>query len=503
LNSDKTVVELGRRMMGATIWVGASQLFGQSLQFLALLILVRAMEPEDFGVFAMAFIVVGVATIFVEMGLPSALIQARDLTRDQANSASWVCFGLAVVFAAVVVTTAPLAASVFGEPRVTPLLRILSAGFILNSLSVVPDSVLRRDLRFREVGAGDVGRSIFYFCASVPAALLGWGPWSFVAGELSGSAARFIILTALSGQKPFGRFNLLALKPLLSFGAKNAASSLFHALRLQTDMYFVGVGLGAGVLGGYNIIKKVITTPQQRVSWLLIKVCFPGFSRIQDDDERLRRVYVKIVSVTAFITWPALAFVIANTAPVVDVFLGPQWSFIVAPLRLMCIAGCSISVVALTGSVVLAKGLAALDLKLSVFAMAFLALTMFASVRYGLVGVSIGFLIYTVISNSISQYYANKVLALSFKSLIRALFPGAITAVAVATAVHIAGGIVYGLYGNYASVGAAVAAAAIIFTVFAYVLRRRDIIVVKDYVSAKIKPCFSGRSADVYRGLVS
>jgi O-antigen/teichoic acid export membrane protein len=239
------------------------------------------------------------------------------------------------------------------------------------------------------------------------------------------------------------------------------------------------------------------------VSWVMMKVCFPGFSRIQDDDERLRGAYVKVISVTAFITWPALAFAVANTAPAVDVFLGPQWSFIVAPLRLMCIAGCSISVVALTGSVILAKGRAALDLKLSAFAMVFLALTMVASVRYGLVGVSVGFLIYTLISNSISQYYANKVLALPPKSFLLALLPGAITAVAVGMAVYVAGSTAHRFYGNYASVGASVGAAVIVFTVLAYALRRRDIIVLKDYVSSKIKPSFSSRLADVYRSLVS
>jgi len=497
------VDNLRERMVGGAFWVAASQVLAQGIRFACLLFLVRVLLPDDFGLVAMCFVVTGVTAIFIEAGLPNALIQARELSAVQRSSASWVCFGLAAVMVGTVILAAPLLSSLFKEPRIVALLQVFSLGFIVNALAVVPDAVLRRDIRFKEVGAADVGRAVCYVGAAVPLALGGFGAWSLVGGELSGAVARLVTLTWLSRQRPFGRFRAGSMKPLLSFGIKNASSNLCHSARLQVDTLIVGRALGVGLLGGYDIIKKVITAPQQRVSWVLMKVCFPGFSRIQDDDERLRGAYVKVISVTAFITWPALAFVIANTAPVVNVFLGPQWSFIVAPLRLMCIAGCSISVVALTGSVVLAKGRAALDLKLSAFAMVFLALTMVASVRYGLVGVSVGFLIYTVISNSISQYYANKVLALPSKSFLLALLPGAITAVAVGIAVHIAGSVACRFYGNYASVGAAVTVAVTVFAVLAYALRRRDITVLKDYVSSKIKLRFPGRLADVYRGLVS
>ena len=151
----------------------------------------------------------------------------------------------------------------------------------------------------------------------------------------------------------------------------------------------------------------------------------------------------------------------ANAGPVVNVLFGKQWLFIITPLRLMCIAGGSISVVALTGSVVLATGRAAVDLKLSGFAMVFLTLTMVASVGYGLVGVSAGFLAYTVVSNSVSQYFTNKIAAIPTKRFLGALLPGTITALGVGVVVHVIGNAAYRLYGSHASVGAAAAAAAL------------------------------------------
>jgi teichuronic acid exporter len=484
----RIIDNLREQILGGAFWVAASQVLVQGIRFVGLLFLVRVLLPEDFGLVAMCTVVTGVTAIFIEMGLPNALIQARELSAVQRSSASWVCFGLAAVMSGIVILTAPLLSSLFKEPRVAALLQVFSLGFIINALAVVPDAVLRRDIRFKEVGVADAARAVCYVGAAVPLALGGFGAWSLVGGELTGAVARLVALTWLSRQRPFGRFSANSMKPLLSFGIKNAASSLCHSARLQADTFIVGRALGVGLLGGYDIIKKIITAPQQRVSWVLMKVCFPGFSRIQDDDERLRGAYLKVVSITAFITFPLLAYVMANTAPVVSVLFGAKWLFIVGPLRVFCAAGAIISIVTFTGVVILAKGRPGLELKLSAFSLAVLILSVVISVRYGFLGVSIGFVTYLIVTGAAAQYFANKVIALPVHKFIGAIVPGLVAAAAVSAGVLLSARAVPERYGDFVSVSFSVVTALIIYGGLVWTLRREDIRAAVAYWRENVKP---------------
>ncbi len=158
-NAEMTA-SLRDRMLGGAFWVGLSQVVVQGVSFVGLVILARLLLPEGFGLIAMCFVVMGITAIFIEMGLPDALIQARELTPVQRSSASWVCFGLAAAIAGTVILAAPLISSLFKEPRIVALLRLLSLGVIINALAVLPDAVLRRNLRFREVGGAGGGRGV-------------------------------------------------------------------------------------------------------------------------------------------------------------------------------------------------------------------------------------------------------------------------------------------------------------------------------------------------------
>jgi len=175
-----TPTDFRDRMMGGTFWVAASQVLVQGVRFIGLLVLVRLLSPGDFGLVAMCFVVMGVTAIFTEMGLPNALIQARELTAIQKSSTAWVFLSLAVAMAGIVILAAPLFSSLFNEPRIGVLLRVFSFGFIINALAVVPDAVLRRNIRFKEVGAAAAALAVVCFAAwawNSAAAVTNWaGP---------------------------------------------------------------------------------------------------------------------------------------------------------------------------------------------------------------------------------------------------------------------------------------------------------------------------------------
>jgi O-antigen/teichoic acid export membrane protein len=483
LSDGRTDINLRARLLSGTFWVGTSQFVVQGTQFIGLLILVRLLSPEDFGLIGMCLVFIGIGAIFVEMGLPNAMIQARELTRSQITSAAWVCLAISLIMAAGVVSLASVISYWFKEPSVVPLLRVLPLIFIINSAGVVPDAFLRREMRFREIGIADIARSVGFSAATVPLALSGFGVWSLAIGEISASTVRLVLLVWFSKGLSFGRLDLRSLKPLISFGLKNTGSSVCHGIRQQIDSLIVGRFLSAGLLGGYSIIIRTVTAPQRRISWIIMKVTFPGFSSIQDNDERLRAVYLKVVSNTAFITLPVLAYVAANTGPFVNVLFGGKWGFIVPSLRLFCLTGAFISVITLSGPVILAKGRAGFDFMLSLTGLISMTLLMLVSVGYGLIGVSFGFLIYVVLIGVTGQIFANKIIGLRQLRFLYAVLPGICTSLIVGFSVYLTGNIVKTLYGDLASVPATAFVALLNYAFLAWILRRDEIKTISSYLN--------------------
>ena len=75
--------------------------------------------PADYGLFAMALSVLMVLELLQEFGLGVAIIQKRDLTRQQVNGVFWVVTSMSLVLTAATFLAAGPISVLYGEPRLT------------------------------------------------------------------------------------------------------------------------------------------------------------------------------------------------------------------------------------------------------------------------------------------------------------------------------------------------------------------------------------------------
>jgi len=177
-------VGLRKDVTRGVFWVAVSQAGNKAIAFVVQIVLARILMPEDFGLVAVAYLALDSLQLFSEFGFTSALIYRKDRIKE----ASWATFLIVLVgglaSTLIGIASAPVVAWFFKDPRVIPLLRVLSMTMLLSAFGQVPLTLLAKELDFKKRVIPVVVPSIGNGLVSIVCALSGLGVWSLVAGRI-------------------------------------------------------------------------------------------------------------------------------------------------------------------------------------------------------------------------------------------------------------------------------------------------------------------------------
>jgi O-antigen/teichoic acid export membrane protein len=410
-------------MTDGVVWTATSRVLQQLFRIAVTAVLARLLVPEDFGVVGMALIFTGLVALVNEFGLSSAIIQRTEVSQEHLCSAFWVNVMTGLAVWGIAAACSPAISRFFESSLVAPVVSVSSFGFVLGSISIVHRALLVRNLQFGKVAAVDIGGTIANGTASVILALLGMGVWSLVLGSLLGNAVSSAVLWVLSGWRPRFLLRWNTFKELLRFGAYVMGARVLTYAGDNLDNLIVGKLLGPASLGYYSLAYRLMDFPRRNLASIVTTVTFPAFSRIQEEDVRLRKGYLKTIAVISLVTFPLLTGLVFLAPEFVQVVYGPQWEPAVLPLQAMCVAGLFYSVATTTGSIFLSKGRSDLSLLLNAARIIALGLFALAGVRWGIVGVAVAISVYATVFTLVFQIVANRLIRLSMGAYFRSLRP--------------------------------------------------------------------------------
>lgn len=332
-------LSLTNRTIGALLWVGGGRAAQAVLRLLALVVLARLLSPGDFGVVSAAMIVIGLSLIFSHLGLGPAIVQRPEIEARHLDTAFVASVTLGLALGGVIWWFAPAAARFFSQvDRFEPVLRALAWLFPLGGLSVVAESQLQRELRFRFLAGTEIASfAVGYGVVGVPLAASGFGVWALVAAQLTQTALHTTIL--LFARPPRLHFtpDRRAFAELMYFGTGFTAAKIANYIALQGDNVVVGRWLGAGALGLYGRAYELMAAPVQLLGEALDRVLFPAMARIQSDRERLASGFRRGVALIALVMLPTSGVLFVLAPELIDVVLGAQWTGVVVPFQILAL----------------------------------------------------------------------------------------------------------------------------------------------------------------------
>ncbi len=111
-------MDLKQKTIENTFIVFAVSFVTRGLNILTKIVLVRLLLPEDFGLFAIALLIINTVSLFREMGIESALIYKKDDVEDAAHSAFIIISVIGIMMYTIIYFTAPYVATFYGEAEI-------------------------------------------------------------------------------------------------------------------------------------------------------------------------------------------------------------------------------------------------------------------------------------------------------------------------------------------------------------------------------------------------
>ncbi len=423
---------LTRSAVRGVTWFGVSQVLGQGLRFISMIVLARLLFPEDFGIVAMAIIVTELVLRMGDLGFGEAIIQRKEVTASHLSTAFWTGLAFGLVFCTVTVAISPFVADFFGNELVGPILAVSSLAFVIAPLRSVHSSLLRKRLQFFRFSIGEIGQGVTYLAVAVPLAFAGFGVWSLVLGNLASHLALAILRWALCRWHPSIMFSLKSLRDLWGFGSNLTGSRVVQYLTERLDYLIIGIFLMPAALGFYNLGHRTAGFVATGLWMTVGRVAFPAFSIVQDEDERLRRGFTKSVTYLCLIVLPLFVGLAIVAPELVKVVFGQKWTAAILPMQILCIMAAIASISVTVGPVLRSKGRPDIELKLSLVTVALLVPCLLIGVRFGTVGVALGVSGVAAIMWLTRQIFANRLIGLRMRDYLASLRPAAFGAVVMA-----------------------------------------------------------------------
>lgn len=356
-------VSLAERSLNALKWNYLGVVARIGLQLVAQITLARLLGPEPFGLFAAAFLLIGFLGLVADQGVGAALVQKKEIDEEDIRFAfTRLLFG-GIAVAALAWTIAEPVASFFGNPDISIVAKGLAPALVLQTIGVVPLSLLKRDLAFKQIQILQVASyGLGFVLVGVVLAIAGAGIWSLVGAW----CAQTLFLTAsLLHKRPHACRLLIRAKDstLESFGARVLFTNLCNWTIENVDNLLVGRFFGTKALGLYAVSFNLVKNPANHLVVALQTVLFPTSSRAQDNADGLRRAYLTVLGGVAVVALPMFFGVGVLSETVIEGLFGQAW-LPAAPILLpISLAMGFHSIMAIAGPVLWGKGAAGRELQ--------------------------------------------------------------------------------------------------------------------------------------------
>lgn len=311
----------------------------QAVHFALSAVLMRLLDPEAFGVVAMALVFTGFGTALSELGFGSALVQRRDLEEEHRSTAFWLICLSGVAYGIALSALAPLIAAFYARPSLAAVVVWSAAAAAIAVVGSVPRALLQRAMRLDLLSKIDMASMFLSSCGAVGVAFAGGGVWSLVTQHVLTAVLTTGMLFLVGSWRPRRIWSGDALRDLWSFGAGLTAFNAINYWARSADRLLIGKLLGAAPLGLYTRAHDVTLLPLTQMAAALSPVMFPALSTIKDDRPRVRGAFLRLLSLSTFVMFPTMFGIMVVAEPFVMVFFGDKWESVVPLIQILAVVG--------------------------------------------------------------------------------------------------------------------------------------------------------------------
>lgn len=473
---------LKSKMIGAVTWTSIDRFGQQAVQFVVGIILARLISPSDYGLIAMIMIFITLSTLLVDSGFGQALVRKQDADETDYNSIFYFNVAVSIVLYIILYFSAPLISNYFDEPQLVKITRVVFIVILFNALYLIPINKLLHNLDFKGSAIINI---ISVACSGIVSLILAFnhfGVWALVFQQLLFHFFRMIGLNIYTKWKPKAMFSFRVIKELGSFSVHLLGTYILNAVFNYIYIIIIGKTYSKYEAGLYNQANKLNETTNSTFQSILVSSTYSLLVKIQNEDERFRRVFRGISSKISLVTFPFMLMLFSIAHALIFVLYSNVWIKSVPYFQLLTLSVIFMPLYGLNINALNARGKSKTTFRIELVKKGLILISIFICYHWGILAMLAGYIVSNYISFGISMIYLKKDLNHFYKHQITDFF-GCLAIGIVIVAVNVLLSFLIG--NNYVLLAVQVLASAAVYLVCVRIFYQDDFYSALKFVKGK------------------
>ncbi len=404
-------------------WSFIDNIAGAGITFLVGIILARILTPEEFGIIGIIMIFIAISTSIIDSGFANALIRKIDVSSVDYNTVFYFNLGMSIVLYVLLYLLAPFISTFFREPVLIPITRVIGLVLIINSFAIIQNTILVKKIDFKTKAQVSIIASVASGVIGIGMAVLGYGVWSLVGQQLSRQFFNSLFLWIFNQWRPSLEYSWDSFRELFSFGSKLLVSGLIDTIYRNAYQLVIGKFYSSTQLGHYTRALQFRAIFTSNLTSVIQRVSYPVLSEIQNEPDRLKNAYRKVIKMTMMVTFALILGLAAVAKPLIVNLIGEKWLQAVYYLQIISLAGMLYPLHAINLNMLQIKGRSDLFLRLEIIKKIIRIIPVVIGIFYGIEYMLWGGVFTGFIAFFLNSYYSGILINYSTYQQIKDVYP--------------------------------------------------------------------------------
>ena len=435
-NTPQEESSLKQKAINGVKWTFLDQAGSLGISFVVGIILARLLQPAEYGLLGMVTVFTAIATVFTDSGFGQAMVRKMDLTEEDKLTAFWFSCGMGILVYIALFISAPWVSAFYNEPQLTDILRITSIPILFSGLLTIPNMIFTREINFKVTTKISFSRAILSGVIGIYMAIMGYGVWALIVQGLVSYAIGVIMFNYYCRWKIKFIFKKNSFHYLWGFGSKMLASNLLNTAYNNLYQIVIGKFYSPTDLGQYQRGQSYSGLFSNTLTQVVQRVSFPTLSKMQDDTERLKYGYRKIIKLSMLVSCLGSMALAAMAKPLIVILIGEKWLPAAEYLQIICLGALLYPVHAINLNVLTVMGRSDLFLKLEIIKKIIGTIPIVIGIFLGIKVMLWAGVVSSFLCFAINAHYSEKLINYSFLNQFKDILPFIIASVLTAGLVY-------------------------------------------------------------------
>ena len=405
-------------------WTTSATVVTTVFNSLQMAIIARVLDPSIFGLVSICTIMLNFFYIFANLGFANSIISTQENDKKKLSTIFYASIILGVIFCIIINLSAPLVINFYNQPKLAAIIPLASLNFPLVYSSQIYGILLQKELRFKTLAINDMLCAIAGITVTIILAYNDFEELSIMYGQLALALTRTITYTITGSPlfRPVWHFKLREIKNHLRFGVFSIGEGLLGFANSNLENIVIGKFISMQALGYYNIAYQLAIFPIYKLNPIIMQVSFPIMAKMKDN-EGLKRAYLKIVDFITFCNFPLLAGLFITAGTVVPLIFGQNFIASIPLVKIVVFVGFLSCLTTPFSAIAFSKGRPNLVFYLNFIALIIkLPIIYFSAKNYGLIGITYGYLVTSLIETILTSYQVKNLIGNFFTQFLNNIY---------------------------------------------------------------------------------